>query len=140
MNSNITKQALTMVEIKGNARMKFDNVLMIRVKTGKELFKYADVKKTHTYYIIITTAISEVVLDTNNWFISFQETNMEKRSKTNKEIYLQKYPTREVLQNPMLCTEAIGYLKALKEYFPSEEKWIEDEMPELMLNKPLFLL
>lgn len=56
---------------------------------------------------------------------------MEKRSKTNKEIYLQKYHTKEVLQNPMLCAEAIGYLKALKEYFPSEEKWIKDEMVTL---------
>lgn len=65
---------------------------------------------------------------------------MEKRSKTSKEIYLQKYHTREVLQNPMLCAEAIGYLKALKEYFPGEEKWIEDEMVELMLRVIFFLL
>lgn len=58
---------------------------------------------------------------------------MEERSKTIKEIYEQKYPQKEILQNPMLCTEAIGYLKALKEYFPSEEKWVENEMFILML-------
>lgn len=58
---------------------------------------------------------------------------MEKRSKTNKEIYDQKYPTVELPQNPMLCAEAIGYLKALKEYFPSEQKWVEDEILDLML-------
>ena len=74
MNGNIIKQSLTMVEIKGNTRMKFDNVLMIRIERGKALFKYADVKKSHSYYVISTT-ISEVILDTNNWFISFQERN-----------------------------------------------------------------
>ena len=65
---------------------------------------------------------------------------MEERSKTIKELYLQKYHTKEVLENPMLCTEAIGYLKALKDYFPSEEKWIEDEMAELMIRLLFFSL
>ena len=58
---------------------------------------------------------------------------MEERSKTNKEIYEQKYPIEEVKENPMLCAEAIGYLKALKEYFPNEQKWVESEMSALML-------
>ena len=58
---------------------------------------------------------------------------MNERSKTNKEIYEQKYPNEEILQNPMLCAEAVGYLKALKEYFPSEEKWTKKEMETLML-------
>lgn len=58
---------------------------------------------------------------------------MEERIKTNKEIYDQKYPFEEVIENPMLCAEAIGYLKALKEYFPSEQKWVEAEMTDLML-------
>lgn len=58
---------------------------------------------------------------------------MEERSKTNKEIYEQKYPIEELAENPMLCAEAIGYLKALKEYFPSEQKWVEAEMTVLML-------
>lgn len=59
---------------------------------------------------------------------------MEKRSKTNKEIYEQKYPTEELSQNPMLCAEAVGYLKALKEYFPSEQSWAKDEITVLMLT------
>ena len=59
---------------------------------------------------------------------------MNERSKTNKEIYEQKYPREEVLQNPMCCAEAIGYLKALKEYFPSEQKWVEVEITTLMLS------
>ena len=58
---------------------------------------------------------------------------MEERSKTNKEIYEQKYHFEEVLRNPLLCAEAIGYLKALIQHFPSEQKWIEDEMTALML-------
>lgn len=45
------------------------------------------------------------------------------RSKTNKEIYEQKYPLEKLSNSPMLCAEAIGYLKALIQYFPSEEKW-----------------
>ena len=59
---------------------------------------------------------------------------MEERSKTNKEIYEQKYPLEEVTQNPRLCTEAIGYLKALIEYFPSEEKWAKKVAALLMLH------
>lgn len=59
---------------------------------------------------------------------------MEERSKTNKEIYEQKYPFEELLSNPMLCIEAIGYLKALIQYFPSEEKWACTEMNALFLT------
>lgn len=58
---------------------------------------------------------------------------MKERSKTNEEIYEQKYPFEEVSRNPLLCSEAIGYLKALIQYFPSEQKWVEGEMTVLML-------
>ena len=58
---------------------------------------------------------------------------MEKRSKTNKEIFEQKYTFKDLEQSPMLCAEAIGYLKALMQYFPSEQKWAEDEMPTLRI-------
>ena len=50
---------------------------------------------------------------------------MEERSKTNKEIFEQKYPAKELSQSDMVCAEAIGYLKALIEYFPSEKKWAD---------------
>lgn len=65
---------------------------------------------------------------------------MEERSKTNKEIYEQKYPFEEVSRNPMLCSEAIGYLKALIQYFPSEQNWAETEMTSLMLSVLLLTL
>lgn len=58
---------------------------------------------------------------------------MEERSKTNKEIFEQKYPFEEVSHNPITCAEAIGYLKALIQYFPSEEKWAVSKMADLML-------
>lgn len=58
---------------------------------------------------------------------------MVERSKTNKEIYEQKYPHEEIVKNPMLCAEAIGYLKALKNYFPIEQKWVETEITNLLL-------
>ena len=56
---------------------------------------------------------------------------MEERSKTNKEIYEQKYPFEEVSRNPMLCAEALGYLKALIQYFPSEN-WVLTKKSELL--------
>ena len=58
---------------------------------------------------------------------------MEERSKTIKEIFEQKYPIADWLENPMLCAEAMGYLKALEEYLPSEQKWIEKEKQALMM-------
>ena len=59
---------------------------------------------------------------------------MEERSKTNKEIYEQKYPFEVVSRNPMLCAEAMGYLIALEEYLPGEQKWAEIEKQTLMLT------
>lgn len=58
---------------------------------------------------------------------------MEERSKTNKEIFEQKYPIEMVLNHPLKRVEAIGYLKALIQYFPSEEKWAKYVMLLLML-------
>lgn len=58
---------------------------------------------------------------------------MEERSKTNQEIYNQKYPIEELEKSPLLCAEAMGYLKALEEYLPSEQEWVEIEKSGLML-------
>ena len=57
---------------------------------------------------------------------------MKETSKTNKEIFEQKYPPKELAQNPMMCVEAIGYLKALIEYFPSEKNWADSYKTTLM--------
>ena len=65
---------------------------------------------------------------------------MEKRSKTNKEIYEQKYPFKEVSQDPLFCAEAIGYLKALIQYFPSEQKWAETKLTDLLMIMVFFLI
>ena len=58
---------------------------------------------------------------------------MEKRSKTTKEIFEQKYPFKELSINPIFCSEAIGYLKALIQYLPCEQKWVDSKMSELLL-------
>lgn len=58
---------------------------------------------------------------------------MEERSKTNKEIYESKYPFEMVSRNPLLCTEAMGYLKALIQYLPSEHKWVETKLTDLLM-------
>ena len=65
---------------------------------------------------------------------------MEERSKTNKEIYEQKYPFDEVSRNPLLCAEAIGYLKSLIQYFPSEEKWAGSKITDLMIIMLFFMI
>lgn len=57
---------------------------------------------------------------------------MEERSKTNEEIYEEKYPFEKVSRNPLLCVEAVGYLKALTQYLPSEQKWAVTKLKELL--------
>ena len=58
---------------------------------------------------------------------------MEERIKTNKEYYEQKYPFKEVSHNPLLCAEALGFLKALTLYLPSEQVWANSKMTDLIL-------
>lgn len=65
---------------------------------------------------------------------------MEERSKTNKEIYEQKYPFDKVSRNPLLCAEAIGYLKALIQYFPGEQKWAGSKIEDLMIITLFFMI
>ena len=59
---------------------------------------------------------------------------MEERSKTNKEIFELKYPAKLLKQNSLICAEAIGYLKALIQYFPSEQEWVNIKISELLLT------
>ena len=65
---------------------------------------------------------------------------MEERSKTNKEIFEQKYPFEEVSRNPLLCAEAVGYLKALIQYFPSEQKWVTSKLADLLMIMLFFTI
>lgn len=55
---------------------------------------------------------------------------MKRESKTLKEIFREKYNPKEVAKNPLLCCEAIGYLKALNQFQPSE-LWVYDELEVL---------
>ena len=65
---------------------------------------------------------------------------MKERSKTNKEIFEQKYLFKELTKNPILCVEAIGYLNALTQYFPCEQNWVDKKMIELLLIISFFTL
>ena len=56
-----------------------------------------------------------------------------KEEKTKQEIFEQKYPVEKLTHTPLLCAEAIGYLKALMFYFPNEEKWAKTSMKLLIL-------
>lgn len=58
---------------------------------------------------------------------------MMKEEKTIQEIFEQKYPPKKLVRNPLLCTEAIGYLKAVTFYFPQEKEWAEISMSMLTL-------
>ena len=44
--------------------------------------------------------------------------------RTINQIYSQKYPVEKLAKDPVLCVEAMGYLKALEEYLPSEQKMV----------------
>ena len=57
---------------------------------------------------------------------------MEKRSKTIEELFEQKYPLEEILEKPSTGIEAIGYLKAIEEYFPSEQIWVKPKTTALL--------
>lgn len=65
---------------------------------------------------------------------------MEERSKTNKEIFEALYPDETLRECPITCAEAIGYLKALIQYFPSESKWVECKKVELLLIMAFYTL
>lgn len=58
---------------------------------------------------------------------------MEKSSKTIKELFEQRYPLEELMENPSKGIEAIGYLDAVAEYFPSEQIWTEPKTTAIML-------
>ena len=57
---------------------------------------------------------------------------MKEISYTNREIFEEKYANEELTENPLKCVEAIGYLKALIEYFPSEKNWADSYKTTLM--------
>lgn len=54
---------------------------------------------------------------------------MERKSKTQKEIYMEKYDIKKITKNPLYIIEAIGYLKCLSQFFPAED-WIAEEMEQ----------
>ena len=55
---------------------------------------------------------------------------MERKSKTQKEIYMESYAIEKLAKNPLLIVESIGYLKCLSQFLPAED-WIEEEMEKI---------
>lgn len=58
----------------------------------------------------------------------------ERSKKQTRKFFKQKYPIEEITQSPLICAEAIGYLKALINFFPSEEEWVLPLAACLMLK------
>lgn len=57
----------------------------------------------------------------------------ENKSKTHKEIFQEKYPAQYLKETaPLGAAEALGYLKCLQQFLPTD-KWIE-EYKTLMLT------
>lgn len=57
---------------------------------------------------------------------------MKRESKTLKEIFRENYNPKEVAKNPLLGCEAVGYLKALRQFQPCEE-WVNEELENLLI-------
>lgn len=58
---------------------------------------------------------------------------MKETNASIKENFEQKYPIKKIMGNPLACTEAIGYLKALIEYSNYNEPWAEQRLAMLLL-------
>ncbi len=60
-----------------------------------------------------------------------------KRSKGYKEIFEEKYSVESCVDNPLRMIEAIGYLKCLEQFLPSE-KWIREDIESILFVLALF--
>lgn len=58
---------------------------------------------------------------------------MKEKSKNLQELFVDLYPAEACINSPMTCAEAIGYLRCLKQFVPSE-KWITTAEELLILT------
>ena len=58
--------------------------------------------------------------------------NMKRKSKTQKEIYMEIYDRKKLVKNPLFIVEATGYLKCLLQFLPAEN-WAMGELARLEL-------
>lgn len=54
-----------------------------------------------------------------------------KKSKGYKEMYKEQYTDRAIFDSPMTAAEAMGYIKCLSQFLPSE-RWIEAEKTRII--------
>lgn len=64
---------------------------------------------------------------------------MERKSKTQKEIYMERYGIKKLAKNPLFIFEAIGYLKCLLQFLPAEN-WAMGELARLELLLMVYTL
>jgi hypothetical protein len=49
-----------------------------------------------------------------------------------RKIFQEKYPAKEVAENPFIAVEAVGYLKHLEVTKPEQSEWIDKTIIELL--------
>ena len=65
---------------------------------------------------------------------------IEERHKSTKEIYNETYPREEILENPLIALEAIGWLKCTEQYIPSLSSWVYEEITFLLTVVVLYFI
>ena len=60
-------------------------------------------------------------------------TDYLENSKTIKELFKEKYPNEKLISNRLFCSEAIGYLECIIEFFPTQEKWANEMRKRILM-------
>lgn len=61
-------------------------------------------------------------------------------SKTIKELFEEKYPTESLVNSQFDRCEAVGYLKCIMEFFPTQEKWAKDMINRILVVSTIDIL
>ena len=57
----------------------------------------------------------------------------ENKSKSHMELFMEAYPAKDVATNPLIAASAMGYLKALRQFLPSDRGIDDAELALLKL-------
>lgn len=57
-----------------------------------------------------------------------------------RRIFQETYPAKEVVENPFIALEAVGYLKHLKTTNPEQTEWIDKTIKRLLVGGAVALL
>ena len=56
----------------------------------------------------------------------------ENKSKNYKEIFEERFSYKLIKENPLVATEAVGYLEALEQFLPAD-RWIEEYKAKILM-------